>query len=592
MPETELPQGRYLSCVFQAAPHAGGQTRALLMRNRIFAREGVRPDVLTFGATNDHHERREILLERGLLVEGMGWRNIYEHYLEHGWGDRPATGEPLADLGRYRTGEKFRPDGSPWRVTYRVPGARYPVYDYLRADGSPYLRIPAFGLTKGGRGRDTIWQVGPDGRVVGQFASAAQWFRRWIRELTEGAERAFVFIDSRHVVPQLVPMRSRHIHLIYLMHNMHLHPPYRWDSETNKVYRRVLNRIGGLDAMVTLTQRQGEDIAERRGRTSNLFVVPNPVELPAAPAGAVRDPNRVAIVARLEGQKRLHEAIAAFEQVTRAVPAARLDIFGEGSQRERLQAAIDGAGLAGNVTLHGFHPEARDALWTASAFMLTSRFEGHPLSVLESMSRGCPVVSYDIKYGPREQITDGVDGFLVPAGDRDALARRVVELLRSPELVERMSAAARERASRCGPQQFVADWAAVLRSAVEQRRRRTQITGVELDLTRRRLRWGRLQLAGTLRVELRRPRALKAADVQLAAIDAASGAVTELPLKVERRDGALRFRTPGGVLGPRLPDGARLRLRCIWRNSAWETELPVSALSGPSRTAASGRARA
>ena len=573
MPVTELPQGRYLTCVFQAAPHAGGQTRALLMRNRIFAREGMRPDVLTLGATNDHDERREIMLERGLLVEGIGWRNIYEHYLEHGWGDRPGTGEPLADLGPHRTNERFRPDGSPWRITYKVPGAHLPIYDYLRRDGTPYLRIPAFGLTRGGRGRDTIRQVGPDGHVVGQFASAAEWFRRWIRELTEGDERAFVFIDSRHVVPHVVPMRIKRIHLIYVMHNIHVQPPFRWDSETNKAYRRVLRRIGGLDAMVTLTERQREDIAQRRGRTSNLFVVPNPVEMPAAPAGAARDPDRVAIVARLEGQKRLEEAIAAFERVTQKVPSARLDIFGEGGQRERLQAAIDGAGLAGNVNLRGFHSEARDALWTASAFMLTSAFEGHPLSILESMSRGCPVVSYDIKYGPREQITDGVDGFLVPAGDRAALARGVVELLRSPELVERMSAAARERASRFGPQEFVAAWAAVLRTAVEQRGKRTQITDVRLDLERlRRLRWGRLQLAGTLQVELRRPRTLKAAEVQLSAIDAATGAVTELPLKVERQDGRLRIRTPG-VLGPRLPDGALLRLRCTWRNSAWETEL-------------------
>ena len=57
---------------------------------------------------------------------------------------------------------------------------------------------------------------------------------------------------------------------------------------------------------------------------------------------------------------------------------------------------------------------------------MTSSFEGYPLSTLESMSRGCPVVSYDIKYGPREQITDGVDGFLVPRGrHRRLLAERV-----------------------------------------------------------------------------------------------------------------------------------------------------------------------
>ena len=95
--------------------------------------------------------------------------------------------------------------------------------------------------------------------------------------------------------------------------------------------------------------------------------------------------------------------------------------------------------------LRGYDPHAREALWNASAFLMTSEYEGYPLSTLEAMSQGCPVVSYDIRYGPREQIADGVDGFVVPEGDEAALAERVVELLRSPELVRRMSAAARER---------------------------------------------------------------------------------------------------------------------------------------------------
>ena len=66
---------------------------------------------------------------------------------------------------------------------------------------------------------------------------------------------------------------------------------------------------------------------------------------------------------------------------------------------------------------------------------MTSAFEGYPLSTLESMSRGCPVVSYDMKYGPREQIDRRGRRLPRARGDVDALAARVIELLRSPELV-------------------------------------------------------------------------------------------------------------------------------------------------------------
>jgi poly(glycerol-phosphate) alpha-glucosyltransferase len=588
MPETGLPEGRYLSCAFRVSLDAGGQTRALLMRNRILAHAGVRPDIVVLGAAPDHAARRAELLERGLLVDGVGLLNIYDHFRAHGWGDRKPTGEELADLSAHRVTEEADADGAPWRITYRVPGERYATYDYLRPDGSPYLRIPAFGLANGSRGRGTILRIDEQGQVVGRFAAASQWFRRWIRGLAKDNARTFVFVDSRYVVPHVLPIKAKRVHMIYVMHNLHVGKPYRWDSDASVAYRRVLSRIEHMDAMVTLTERQRDDIAERRGRTSNMFVVPNPVDLPPEPAERpARDPRRVTIMARLEPQKRLQDAIAAFERVVAAVPDARLDIYGEGGRREALQAEIDGRRLGAHVRLRGFDPEARDALWTSSAFLMTSSFEGYPLSTLESMSRGCPVVSYDIKYGPREQISDGADGFLVPWGDVDALADRVVELLRSPELVARMSAAARETARRKGPDDFLATWAGVLAQVVAQRPDRTLIEDVALETTRlRTVRGGRLQFTGVLHVvgTSRRAR-LDSARVELAAVDPGSGVVTPLPLKVKHADGELRLATPTQLRGgPAVPAGTRLRLRLIWQNSAWETELTPGPPLPPSGT--------
>ena len=577
MPDAVLPEGRYLSCALRISLDAGGQTRALLMRNRNLVRAGVRPDLIVLGAAPDHEQRRQELLERGLLVDGIGMLNIYEHYREHGWGAQEPLERELEDLAPHRIREEEDAAGTPWRVTYRDPGDRYAVYDYLRTDGTPYLRIPAFGLAGGSRGRGEVLQIDPQGRIVREYKAAGQWFRSWIRELAKGQGRTFVFVDSRHVVPHVVPIRARTVHAVYVLHNLHVLKPYRWDSEVNVAYARVLRRVEDMDALVTLTERQRDDIAERRGRTSNMFVVPNPVDEPARPAEPLpRDPHRVTILARLEPQKRLQDAIAAFEQVVRAVPEARLDIFGEGGRREQLQQEIDRRRLGGSVTLRGFDPEARESLWTSSAFVLSSAFEGYPLSTLESMSRGCPVVSYDIKYGPREQITDGVDGFLVPQGDVDALAGRLIELLRSPELVTRMSAAARETAARRGPDAFLQDWAGVLGRVVERRRHRVQLGDVALEATQlRTVRGGRLRFAGVLRVRAKRRQSqLESAAVTLAAIDDASGAVTELPLKVEVEDGTLKLHTPTGLLGgPSVPDGTRLRLRLTWENSAWETEL-------------------
>jgi len=598
---TELPPGRYLSCAFRVSPDAGGQTRALLMRNRTLATlGGVRPDVLTFGAATDHDERRATLLERGLLIEPVGLLNIYEHFRERGWGDRPATGEPLPDLSRHRVEEEAAADGSPWRIRYRVPGSRRAVYDYLRRDGSPYLRIPSFGLSDRSSWPDSIQQIGESGELLGEFRTIGQWFRRWIRDLAADHERTFVFMDSRFFVPHVVPMRGKGIHLIYLMHNLHVQPPYNWDSPASRVYERVLARIGGLDAMVTLTERQRDDIAARRGRTRNMFVVPNPVDMPPPPAKRVRDPNQVTILARLARQKRLTHAISAFHRVLEAVPSARLDIYGDGPERERLQEEIDRRGLGGSITLRGFDSRAGEALWTSSAFLMTSLFEGYPLSTLESMSRGCPVVSYDIKYGPREQITEGVDGFLVPEGDTAQLARRVIELLRSPGLGRRMSAAALRTAQRHGSADFLERWAGVAQATIDLKPARTRIDGIELELTRLRAvpggraarlaRRGRdftptpasrgsaVQLTGVLRVDGHSRRSqLDSAQLGLAAIDE-SGAVTELPMHVRHTGNEFRLDAilhPADVFrgATEAATVVRLRLRFTWQNSAWETEI-------------------
>jgi poly(glycerol-phosphate) alpha-glucosyltransferase len=94
----------------------------------------------------------------------------------------------------------------------------------------------------------------------------------------------------------------------------------------------------------------------------------------------------------------------------------------------------------------------------ASLSLLTSRYEGFGLVVAESLAHGCPVVSYDLKYGPADIIADGVDGFLVPSGDVKGLARRIVEVLSDDGLHGSLSEAALRAAARFSPDAFVARW--------------------------------------------------------------------------------------------------------------------------------------
>ena len=603
MPWKELPAGHYLSCPIDLSPDAGGQTRALLMRNRIFVSEaGIRPTIATFNARTDLPERRATLLERGLLLPEIRTVNIYDHYRNNPWGDGDAggtgTGAPLPDLTAYKSDEEFFPDGTPFRVTYRSSTLERRIYDYKRADGSTYLRIPQFVFKAPSTWPKAIQRVNPDGTVSGEFRGVAQFFKRFVRE-TVGDERTFLFIDTRFNAQQLIPMRAPNIHIVYVLHNIHMAAPRIWSSDFSDIYERLLGLVDGVDAFVTLTQRQQDDIAMRRGRSSNLFVVPNPVDMPDRdPALPGRNPHRITIVARLEKQKRLGHAIRAFARAAQQVPEARLEIFGQGSQMPVLKDIAHRHGVSDAVTLHGHDPRARDALWTSSAFLMTSLFEGYPLSTLESLSHGCPVISYDIKYGPREQITDGVDGFLVPNGAIKPMAERIVQVLTSPELVEKMSGAALEKARHHGHGRFLDDWRGVLERAVELKPLRTRVEDIQLEVNRlsvtgrrgrrgasfaptRVRRDGRVRFRGVLHVRGRSPKStLESAELSLAAVHFPTGRCVQLPMAVSFRPSASNtdaFKVSSSFsMADVFKDGddfegMHLRFRFVWQNSTWDT---------------------
>jgi glycosyltransferase involved in cell wall biosynthesis len=82
--------------------------------------------------------------------------------------------------------------------------------------------------------------------------------------------------------------------------------------------------------------------------------------------------------------------------------------------------------------------------------------------IVEAMSKGLPVVSFNCPRGPAEIITDGVDGLLVPAEDVEALAGALLEVIRSPSLRRRMGAAGLEKASQFSPERIGERWDALL----------------------------------------------------------------------------------------------------------------------------------
>lgn len=558
-----LPDGTYFSVIGNVRLEAGGQTRLALLRHRLFTLHTDHElPILTFNPIASYEPIRMKLRELGLLLETSKLLNLHEDLrirclddLDSVVAPEPLSSGSVDDVK----------DGYVWRRQHVGLDGAPSHFDYLRADGSLYARTPPPKTD----GPAAIFDR--TGRAVATWPTKGGLWRWWVSTLMPDKDRVFLLSDSRFVAEELIPLTDDRVFLLHQMHNPHLTGERRWNSKVSPTYRSSMDRLGELDALISLTTRQREDISKNYGSTNNLFVIPNPVESPEAPEPLpVRGQFSVAMIARLTRQKRIDRAIAAFAEVVAAIPQATLDIYGDGPLREDLQAQIDNAGLGDSIILRGYDPNARQNLWTASVFWLTSQFEGYPLSTLEAMSHGCPVLSFDVKYGPREQIDNCIDGMLVPPADTAALAARTIAILNDVPRLTTMSASARAKAAHHDHQNFLTEWAKTLEQVVVLKPTRTRVDLAEWSISR--TSDEPIEFSGTLRLGTSATDML--ADVMLSAFAYSPGNedIADVPLEVHRSGNELTF--SGTVESPAAVKGSlRARVGYVWHNCAGTIEI-------------------
>jgi glycosyltransferase involved in cell wall biosynthesis len=151
----------------------------------------------------------------------------------------------------------------------------------------------------------------------------------------------------------------------------------------------------------------------------------------------------VGIVARLSAQKAHHVLFEAFAILRRSRPQARLVVVGGGPREQELRALAAGLGLGDTVQFTGILRDVPDVLPAFDVSCLSSVHEGVPMAVIESMASGIPVVATDCG-ALSDMVVDGVNGYLVPVRDAQALADRLGRLADDPLLRRRLGTAARE----------------------------------------------------------------------------------------------------------------------------------------------------
>jgi glycosyltransferase involved in cell wall biosynthesis len=197
-----------------------------------------------------------------------------------------------------------------------------------------------------------------------------------------------------------------------------------------------------LDMVSALTPATAQKYRKMLPRKVRVECFPNAVP-DLNGAHAKLDAKVVVAAGRLTRQKGFDRLLPAWRELAASHPDWKLEIYGDGRERDALQEQIDELGIGASARLAGYTPRLHDELARASLYVMTSREEGFPMVLIEAMGAGLPAVSVDCETGPREIITDGVDGYIVPEDDQPALVARMSELMDDADKRRSFGAAAR-----------------------------------------------------------------------------------------------------------------------------------------------------
>lgn len=217
-----------------------------------------------------------------------------------------------------------------------------------------------------------------------------------------------------------------------------------------------------FDKFIVLT----EEDSRYWGNLGNMTVIPNARTF--TPSSVADMENRKVIaVGRYTFQKGFDRLVEAWNLVAPDFPDWELEIVGDGEDREMLKTMIDRYGLGGSVHLVPANNEIEKHYIGSSVYVMTSRYEGLPMVLLEAQAFGLPVVSFRCKCGPSDLIADGENGYLVDEGDIKGFVFKLKKVMSDMELRRRMSQNALTSSGRFSEERVMQHWIELFESLVK-----------------------------------------------------------------------------------------------------------------------------
>lgn len=330
---------------------------------------------------------------------------------------------------------------------------------FFRPDGTIYYEI-SYEQRPNFLPATNIQLTDLDGKVH-SLMNNGQAFTIMLDQLNEldGDEKSTFISDRSNLTNMPMIYMKTPARKIEHFHNIHFRD--YWDPNSPLTYDSISNNdlLAKTDLVVTPGERQAQDMIKRLRTQVPIVSIPVGIvpdeQLNAQPVPMnQRTPGKIIAIARLFYEKRLDHAIKAFAQVYKNNQNLSFDIYGYGDSNDgykeenMLRKLVKDLNLENAVHFMGYSHDMDTVYNNAELLVLSSRFEGAPLAIVEAQSHGVPVFSYDINYGPSDLISNGKSGLVLPSGQINKLAEEIQTYFENADLRDKLSQGAYENAKR------------------------------------------------------------------------------------------------------------------------------------------------
>ena len=241
---------------------------------------------------------------------------------------------------------------------------------------------------------------------------------------------------------------------------VHTHCPSAQLYGLNWLYVQELQRVYGLaDAVITLSETDRQYWS--RCHSASLYI-PNPCFVKASACHRAAYGKHILWLGRIDKQKNPMEILSIMRQVHTRDPEIICHVVGayDAALEAQLRQAIAAEGLTHHVRMEGFHVDVTPYYERCSLFLMTSRFEGFPLTLFEAASHGLPTVLYEMPWLAYNHLIEGA--IALPQLDAEAAAEAIVDLVNNPVEWQRRSDAIYESALRYEKTDIAAYWTSLM----------------------------------------------------------------------------------------------------------------------------------